>query len=138
MDIFNNIFNKDNANNGMMTKVWGPPGWMFLHSITMGYPIKINEYDEKHIIRKNKIKDFFESIGYVFPCRYCRESYQDFIKEIPIDNYLHSRKDLTLWLYKIHNKVNDKLGVPQCDIPSFEEISAPIAFKGFNTLFIGR
>ena len=23
-----------NIDNGMMTKVWGPPGWLFLHCIT--------------------------------------------------------------------------------------------------------
>jgi hypothetical protein len=122
MNLINNILKKDNANNGLMTKVWGPPGWMFLHSITMGYPIKINDYDEKHIIRKNQMKIFFESIGHVFPCKYCRQSYIKFIKELPIDNYLNSRKNLVLWFYKIHNKVNNKLGVPQCDIPSFESI----------------
>ena len=56
------------------------------------------------------------------PCKYCRESYQDFIKEHPIDKNLNTRKQLTKWLYDIHNKVNHKLGVPDCDIPSFKDI----------------
>lgn len=123
-----NFLKKDNANNGLMTKVWGPPGWMFLHSITLGYPIKIDNYDEEHIIRKNKMKIFFESIGHVFPCKYCRISYLKFIKEIPIDKFLNSRKDLALWLYKIHNKVNHKLGVPKCNIPTFENM-----YKEYDT-----
>ena len=25
-----------NVDNGMMTKVWGPAGWLFLHCITFG------------------------------------------------------------------------------------------------------
>ena len=37
-------------------------------------------------------------------------------------NHLGSRKELTKWLYDVHNMVNDKLGVPQCERPSFEEI----------------
>ena len=114
--------NDNNKNNGMMTKVWGPPGWMFLHCITFGYPVEIDYNNHEHIIRKEKMKIFFESIGYVFPCKYCRESYLNFIREIPIDNNLNSRKDLVKWLYDIHNKVNDKLGVPACNIPSLNEV----------------
>ena len=112
-----------NKNNGMMTKVWGPPGWMFLHCITYGYPDKIDYNNHDHIIRKENMKIFFEKIGHVFPCKYCRESYLNFIKEIPIDNNLDSRKDLVKWLYDIHNKVNDKLGVPQCNIPTIDELN---------------
>ena len=25
----------------MMTKVWGPPGWFFLHCVTFGFPERI-------------------------------------------------------------------------------------------------
>lgn len=113
---------KDNKNNGLMTKVWGPPGWVFLHSIAMGYPFKINEYNEEDVIRKNNTKTFYESVGNVFPCVYCRNSYKIFIKETPIDNFLNTRKDLAKWIYIIHNKVNNKLGVPKCDIPLFEDV----------------
>ena len=56
------------------------------------------------------------------PCKYCRDSYMDFIKENPIDNNLNSRNDLTKWLYNIHNKVNNKLGVPECNIPDFSNV----------------
>ena len=110
------------ASNGMMTKVWGPAGWVFLHSCVMGYPLKINEKNTEDRKRKKKTKVFFETIGHIFPCIYCRESYQRFIKELPIDNFLDSRRKLANWLYQIHNKVNKKLGVPSCDIPSFNEV----------------
>ena len=110
------------ASNGMMTKVWGPAGWVFLHSCVMGYPIKINDKNPEDRKRKKKTKVFFETIGHIFPCIYCRESYQRFIKELPIDKFLDSRRKLANWLYQIHNKVNKKLGVPSCDIPSFNEV----------------
>ena len=128
MNVINNFLNKNNSSNGLMTKVWGPPGWMFLHSVTFGYPVKIDDYNESHVIRREKMKDFFETLGFVFPCKYCRESYHKFIKELPIDNFLDGRKSLTKWLYKIHNKVNNKLGVPKCDIPSFEDV-----YKEYDT-----
>lgn len=111
-----------NIDNGMMTKIWGPPGWLFLHCIAFGYPYIINMNKKEHVVRMNKTRDFFRNIGYVLPCKYCRNSYIEFMKEIPIEYFLKSRKDLTVWLYKMHNKVNNKLGVPDCNIPSFEEV----------------
>ena len=57
----------------MMTKVWGPAGWVFLHSSVMGYPEKIDKHSHQDRKRKRETKKFFESIGYIFPCRYCRE-----------------------------------------------------------------
>ena len=44
-----------------------------------------------------------------------------FTKHSPM-NKLETRKDFTKWLYDVHNMVNEKLGVPECEIPSFEEI----------------
>jgi len=110
-----------NIDNGMMTKVWGPPGWLFLHCVAFGYPYTINSNKEEHLIRKNKTKLFFYIIGYILPCKYCRESYQDYMKQFPVDYHLDSRKNLTKWLYVIHNKINNKLGVPKCGIPSYED-----------------
>lgn len=110
-----------NVDNGMTTKIWGPPLWMGLHCITFGYPYAINPDNQNHKTKKEDYKMFFYYLGKVLPCKYCRESYMDFIKEHPIDNNLDTRKDITKWLYDIHNKVNDKLGVPPCSIPSHKE-----------------
>ena len=48
-------------NNGMMTKIWGPPGWLFLHCVTMGYPDELDLDNNDHIIRANETKKFFET-----------------------------------------------------------------------------
>ena len=111
-----------NVDNGMMTKVWGPTGWLFLHCVTFGYPYAINKSNPEHKYKKEQYKTFFDMIGYVLPCKYCRESYIEFAKEVPIHKFLNTRKDLCKWLYIIHNKVNNKLGVPQSDIPTFTEV----------------
>ena len=108
-------------NNGMMTKIWGPPGWLFLHCVTMGYPTELDLYNNDHIIRASETKKFFESLGNVLPCKYCRQSYNEYIQELPIDDHLFTRKDLAKWFYDIHNKVNDKLDVDKEEIPSFQE-----------------
>lgn len=113
--------NNDNKDNGLMTKVWGPPGWLFFHCIAFGYPYKIDDSNYEHFEKKNYYKKFYDNIGKILPCKYCRESYDKFIKEIPIDDYLSNRKDLCYWTYLIHNKVNKKLGVPNCEIPNFND-----------------
>ena len=98
----------DNKNNGMITKIWGPPLWSALHSITFGYPIEPTNED------KNNYKIYFEKLGDVLPCKYCRESYKQFIKEGKTklnDDVMESRETLTKWLYHLHNTVNNKLEV---------------------------
>lgn len=97
-----------NSNNGMITKIWGPPLWKSLHTITFGFPINPSYQD------KIKYKNFFESLGDVLPCKYCRESYKKFIDEPDTQltfDVLNNRYTLSKWLYDIHNKVNNKLGM---------------------------
>jgi hypothetical protein len=105
------------SNSGMITRIWGGPAWLFLHSIAAGYPVNPDEYDIKEgngVGYTRKVyKDFFTNTGGVLPCGLCRKSYIQFIKDLPIDDYIHSRESLFEWLFIIHNKVNDKLGVPQ-------------------------
>lgn len=33
----------------MITKVWGPPTWFFLHSMAMAYPKKIDKIGRAHV-----------------------------------------------------------------------------------------
>ena len=111
-----------NVDNGLMTRIWGPSGWLFLHCISFGYPYKIDPTNPEHLEKQNDYYRFFYYLGKVMPCKYCRTSYMDFFnKQSPISS-LGSRKEFTKWLYDIHNMVNDKLGVPECEIPKFEEI----------------
>jgi hypothetical protein len=114
---------ESNENNGMMTKVWGPPAWIFLHCVTFGYPVDPDKFDaENNQIEgttKMRYKQFFEYVKYIFPCKYCRISYAEYLEEEPVD--VENRKTLTKWLWKIHNKVNEKLQVKYNDA-SFENV----------------
>lgn len=112
------------SNNGLITKIWGPGGWTFMHSITFGYPVEpTNE-------QKKQYKQFFESVGDVLPCSYCRDSYKKFIsngktesktlqeKRVDLnlqtaltDDVMENRESLTKWLYYLHEAVNKKLDV---------------------------
>ena len=111
-----------NLDNGLMTRLWGPSGWLFLHCVSFGYPYKIDPTNPEHIEKQNDYYRFFYYLGKVMPCKYCRNSYMDFFSKMSPMSKLGSRKEFTKWLYDIHNMVNEKLGVPQCEIPTFEEI----------------
>ena len=97
-----------NANNGLMTKIWGPFTWTTLHSITFGYPINPTEE------QKQQYKQFLELVGDTLPCKYCRISYKEFITtgctKLTYDT-MKNRNTLTRWMYDIHECVNKKLGV---------------------------
>ena len=108
----------DYSKNGMLVKTWGPPGWVFLHCIAQNYPQEPTEEQKRNYL------SFFKSVGDVLPCRYCRESYQQYIKEPSTrlsHNVMKSRQTLSRWLYDIHNKVNKKLSVTNA--PSFDEVT---------------
>lgn len=103
----------------MDTRKWGPDGWLLLHNITFNYPIKPTQKDKtEHLL-------FFNTVQYILPCKYCRESFKEFVKQYPINNNLDSRKKLSQWLYNIHNLVNNKLikqGLLNTPNPSYKEV----------------
>lgn len=95
-------------NNGLITKLWGEPTWQSLHAFTYGYPLEPT--DEQ----KYWYKTHFTSLGHVLPCRYCRESYLKFItngETALTDKVLENRDNLTSWLKRVHDAVNNKLEI---------------------------
>jgi len=100
---------REGDDNGIQTNVWGPPGWMFLHSVAQNYPWKPTA--EK---RESYLK-FFKTVGEVLPCGKCRDSYLSYITTKGTGTYLDYSKlkdrfTCTKWLYDVHSKVNEALG----------------------------
>ena len=93
----------------MNTKFWGAPGWDFLHTITFNYPEKIDKSNKDDVERMKYTKRLFNDLQYTLPCKYCRQSYKEFLKQEPIEPNLDSRQAITHWFYRVHNLVNDKL-----------------------------
>jgi hypothetical protein len=108
---------KPGDDTGMQTRVWGPAGWLFLHSIAQNYPWKPTPEQQEYYFL------FFKLVGNVLPCRYCRESYQKFIEQGKSRltlNTMINRKSIVTWLYNIHNRINKKLGIK--DKPTLREV----------------
>lgn len=103
---------------GFQTAVWGPPAWVFLHTITFAYPEKPDKKTKKIFMT------FFKSLCSILPCRYCRDSYSKYCGSTGslglTDRHFRSRDSLTKWLYNIHNAVNRRLG--KNDNPSYSDI----------------
>lgn len=98
------------STNGMKTLFWGPHAWNFLFaSIAGAYPIKYNPNDKAHQKRAKAFLNLLNSLKQVLPCVYCRLSYEQFMKELPLKDYMHSRTSMMHWLYLMHDKVNRKL-----------------------------
>ena len=96
--------------NGLITKIWGPPAWEFLHSVSFGYPL---EPDEQ---KKKEYKSFFENIGYIFyPVNFVEKIHiKNLLKKkgTLLDNkVLENRHTLTKWLYDLHERINKKLKI---------------------------
>lgn len=103
----------------MDTRFWGPSGWKLLHIVAYNYP------DEPTIIDKQRYGIFYNNLKYVLPCKYCRISLNNFMEELPIEKHIDSKRQLTKWIYKIHNKVNDKLraqGLLKFNNPPLSEV----------------
>lgn len=101
----------------MDTRFWGPSGWKLLHAVTFSMNSRPTTQQQK------RYQLLFESLKYVLPCRFCRESYKQFVNIRPIDT--STRERLSRWLYDIHNLVNDKLrnqGYIHEPNPSWKEV----------------
>ena len=107
---YNIDYSKYMSTSGLSTKKWGPSGWYFLFSCILGtYPIKIDNDNKEHIIIKKHFKNMIQSLQYTMPCIFCRKSFKQFYKELPIDSFLIGRFEFAYWLYLIRDKVNQKL-----------------------------
>ena len=52
------------SGDGMLTSVWGPSLWHYLHIMSFNYPVKPTKQDKKNY------KNFVVSLKHVLPCKY--------------------------------------------------------------------
>ena len=64
----NHTFTKNDyrSGDGMLTTVWGPAQWHYLHCISFNYPVNPTKSDKKHY------KKYIYNLRYTLPCKYCR------------------------------------------------------------------
>ena len=128
-----------NSGDGMLTKVWGPLMWSYLHIMSFNYPADPSAEDKKHY------RDFVLNLQYVLPCKYCRINLTNNLKKKPLNNcYMKNRETFSRYIYDLHETVNKMLGknsgLSYCDVRErFEHFRArcidekPKVFKFIKT-----
>ena len=104
-----------NSGDGMLTTVWGPGMWHYLHTMSFNYPVKPTKYEKKHY------KDFVLQLQYVLPCGKCRENLKKNFKKLPLTSAdMESRYTFSKYMYKLHENINTllnkKSGLTYCDV----------------------
>jgi hypothetical protein len=103
------------SGDGMLTTVWGPSMWHYLHTMSFNYPIHPSADDKKHY------RDFIISLQYVLPCKYCRINLTKNFKVFPLRSEdMKNRESFSRYVYKLHELVNKMLkkksGLSYCDV----------------------
>lgn len=103
MDIFS--INDYNSGDGMLTSVWGPSMWHFLHTISFNYPVNPTKEEKDHYY------NFIMSLKHVLPCKYCRENYKKNLKNTKFSKKIFkNRFTFSKYMYDLHEEVNCMLG----------------------------
>jgi len=103
------------SGDGMLTTVWGPSMWHYLHTMSFNYPVHPTAEDKKHY------KEFMLNLQYVLPCKYCRQNLTKNYKVFPLrSSDLLNRDAFSRYVYKLHEMVNKllkkKSGLTYCDV----------------------
>ena len=93
-----------NSNDGMLTTVWGPSIWHFLHTMSFNYPLKPTCND------KSDYKRFILNMGKILPCGHCRKNFSKNIASAPLtDKALKNRHNFSKWMFDFHEQINKML-----------------------------
>jgi hypothetical protein len=96
--------NDYNANDGMMTSVWGPAKWHFLHTMSFNYPVQPTDEQKK------QYRDFILHLQYVLPCGKCRKNLVENFKKLPLTMQdMTNRETFSKYIYNLHELINEML-----------------------------
>ena len=104
-----------NSGDGMLTTVWGPSLWHYLHTMSFNYPVNPSTHDKKIY------KSFIINLQYTLPCKYCRMNLVKNFKHMPLQRcHMLSRETFSRYVYQLHELVNKMLGkksgLTYCDV----------------------
>jgi hypothetical protein len=97
--------NEYSSGDGMLTTVWGPSMWHYLHTMSFNYPVHPSDEEKRHY------RDFILSLQHVLPCKHCRENLTRNFKAHPLEAcHMKSRDTFSRYVYRLHETVNKLLG----------------------------
>jgi len=120
-----------------MTTLWGPLGWMTLHSVSLIYPEAASAQDV--VVASRFLELFAETIS----CPSCKSHFRLILERYKLikPDFLSSRKNFAIFVFRAHNTVNARLDKPkpstvaEC-IDTLKTATAQKTFKQFRTSYI--
>lgn len=100
------VYNKNDysKDSGMLTTIWGPSLWHFLHTMSFNYPVHPTR------MHKREYKKFIITLKYILPCKYCRENLRKNFKKLPLTHdKLKNRHTFSKYIYDLHEVINKML-----------------------------
>jgi hypothetical protein len=103
------------SGDGMLTTVWGPSLWHFLHTMSFNYPVEPTKE------QKEQYRSFVLNLVHILPCKYCRINLHKNFKTLPLTmTDMKSRDSFSRYVYHLHEIVNKMLnkksGLSYCDV----------------------
>ena len=103
------------SGDGMLTTVWGPSMWHFLHTMSFNYPVSPTPEQKQHYM------DFILNLRNILPCKYCRMNLTNNLATRPLKMcHMESRDTFSRFVYDLHETVNKllgkKSGLTYCDV----------------------
>lgn len=103
------------SGDGMLTTVWGPSMWHYLHTMSFNYPNNPTKEE------REQYKNFILQLQYVLPCKYCRVNLTNNFKHMPIKEcHMKNRFTFSKYMYDLHEIVNKMLkkksNLSYCDV----------------------
>lgn len=103
------------SGDGMLTTVWGPSMWHYMHTMSFNYPLQPTKQEKKHY------RDFILNLQYTLPCKHCRDNLKKNLSAYPLKMcYMKNRETYSRFIYNLHEMVNKLLdkesGLSYCDV----------------------
>jgi hypothetical protein len=91
-----------------MTSIWGPMGWMTLHSISAAYPDNPTQED------RSILYEFMESFANTISCELCRNHFRPLFLSYKtnVPTWADSKQEVFMMICRLHNNVNTRLDKP--------------------------
>ena len=91
-----------------MTSIWGPLGWMTLHSVATCYPESPTQSE------RDLMSSWLDMFRDTITCPHCRDHFRKMLTtyRASFPTMLRSRQDFALFTFRAHNAVNRRLRKP--------------------------
>ena len=97
--------NEYKSGDGMLTTIWGPGLWHYLHTMSFNYPTNPTKDNKKYY------REFILNLAYVLPCKHCRINLIKNFKKLPLlKKHMETRETFSRYIYLLHEHINDMLG----------------------------